>query len=234
MTNKTERIEIRLTPEGVKSMDEWRWRQTDRPSRAEAVRRLVEAGLGIPDANHDFPLIYLTVQLLCELHSKLGINPDKEDALDAEFVGRMVREGHLWALNWRYHFPAPFQWQEAPPVVQEVCDILEMFDLMELGYEALPEDGRDELEGFQRFEGFDGNNESEQRHIAGILVEDLERWQRFKGRAVRNTHFPVLGGYRRMLRAFDPMKTIAQRRPGCTAAEISALLQARIHPDNRR
>ncbi len=111
-----------------------------------------------------------------------------------------------------------------------------MFDLMELGFEALEPEQREglEAEGFRPFGGFDGNNEAEQMQIARILVDDLERWPRLKGRATGNTHFPVLGGYRRMLRAFNSNKANAQQNGRCTAVEISVLLQARIHPENRR
>ena len=235
MNGKTERIEIRLTAEGAQSLDEWRRGRIDHPSRAEAVCRLVEAGLGAQQsAGSESCLLYLAVQLLADVHAKL-LDPDKDNpAFDAEFVSRMVGAGQLWALDWQYHFP--FRWPEAPPAVQEVCDILEMFDLMELGFEALEPEQREALEeaGFRPFGGFDGNNEAEQTQIARILVDDLGRWERLKGRATGNTHFPVLGGYRRMLRAFDSSKASAQRNGRCTAAEISALLQARIHPENRR
>ena len=232
MSGKTERIEIRLTPEGAQSVDEWRRHQIDHPSRAEAVCRLVEAGLNIPDAGADFPLIYLTLQLVCDLHLRAGIESDQA-SLDAQFVRRMVQTGDLWALNWQYHLPWPSRWPEAPPAVQEVCDILEMYDLMEAGFEALPAEEREGLEKFRPVRGFDGNGESEQAHIASILEDDLERWPRFRGR-VGNTHYPVMDTYRRMLRTFVPMKAGAQMRPGCTAAEIATLLQARIHPDHRR
>ena len=45
MEAKTERFEMRLSPEFVARVDEWRRRQADLPSRAEAIRRLAEAGL---------------------------------------------------------------------------------------------------------------------------------------------------------------------------------------------
>ena len=224
---KTERIEIRLTPEGAQRVDEWRRHQIDHPSRAEAVCRLVETGLGAQNAGNDSHLIYLAVQMLADLQAKLGVDPDKDDAFDADFVRRMVCDGHMWALDWLYHMPGQLGWPEAPPAVQEVCDILEMFDLMECGFDALPQDEREERMEECRFKGFDGNNESEQMHIARILVEDLGRWERFKGRATGNTHYPVLEAYRRMLRVFHPMKPGAQQRPGCTASEIGALLDAR-------
>jgi hypothetical protein len=38
------RLEIRLTPELARALDEWRRRQPDLPSKTEAIRRLIEAG----------------------------------------------------------------------------------------------------------------------------------------------------------------------------------------------
>jgi hypothetical protein len=36
---------MRASPEFLKAVDEWRAKQEDKPSRAEAVRRLVDLGL---------------------------------------------------------------------------------------------------------------------------------------------------------------------------------------------
>jgi hypothetical protein len=42
MTEKTERFEMRVPTAFLKVVDDWRRKQPDLPSRAEAVRRLVE------------------------------------------------------------------------------------------------------------------------------------------------------------------------------------------------
>ena len=42
---KTERFEMRLEPETLERVDKWRAEQTDLPSRAEAMRRLIDVGL---------------------------------------------------------------------------------------------------------------------------------------------------------------------------------------------
>jgi hypothetical protein len=46
MTPKTERMELRLDTETINQVDNWRKEQSDLPSRSEAVRRLIETGLG--------------------------------------------------------------------------------------------------------------------------------------------------------------------------------------------
>jgi len=38
---------MRASPEFLKSVDKWRAKQEDKPSRAEAIRRLVELGLTV-------------------------------------------------------------------------------------------------------------------------------------------------------------------------------------------
>ena len=45
MSPKSERFEMRMEPEALARIDDWRRKQTDLPSRAEAIRRLVELGL---------------------------------------------------------------------------------------------------------------------------------------------------------------------------------------------
>ena len=49
MTDKkpaSERFEMRVPSDWLAKVDEWRRQQDDLPSRAEAIRRLVESGLG--------------------------------------------------------------------------------------------------------------------------------------------------------------------------------------------
>lgn len=46
---KTRPYQMRVTAEWLAIIDEWRRQQPDIPSRAEAIRRLVEKGLNAPD-----------------------------------------------------------------------------------------------------------------------------------------------------------------------------------------
>lgn len=48
MPPKTERFEMRLDPKLLERIDGWRREQSDIPSRAEAIRRLVELALATP------------------------------------------------------------------------------------------------------------------------------------------------------------------------------------------
>jgi hypothetical protein len=47
MDEKTERFEMRVPASFLKTIDDWRRKQAELPSRAEAIRRLVELGLEV-------------------------------------------------------------------------------------------------------------------------------------------------------------------------------------------
>lgn len=42
---RTERLDLRLEPELMKAIDDWRRGQEDLPNRSEAIRRLLERGI---------------------------------------------------------------------------------------------------------------------------------------------------------------------------------------------
>jgi len=43
---KTQLLQMRVSPEWLAEIDEWRRKQSDLPSRAEAIRRLVQKAMG--------------------------------------------------------------------------------------------------------------------------------------------------------------------------------------------
>jgi hypothetical protein len=47
-TGRGETIGVRLHPPNIAAIDKWREKQTDMPTRPEAIRRLVELGLRGP------------------------------------------------------------------------------------------------------------------------------------------------------------------------------------------
>lgn len=48
--NKTSTFQMRVDAEWLRKIDDWRRQQPELPSRAEAIRRLVDLGLGSVDA----------------------------------------------------------------------------------------------------------------------------------------------------------------------------------------
>jgi uncharacterized protein YfbU (UPF0304 family) len=237
-TQLTERFEMRLGPSVLEEVDAWRARQSDLPSRSEAIRRLVEAGLAsatggddkITFSDGDKLILTMLSQLFKQLKLKAEVEPD--------FVEAVIHGGHYWGLNWRY--PGIFHGHEDKrPVVSEVVNILDMWYFIESGFSELSKKDKDrvaaEAEPFGKhvvFSGFDGNNESEHLNIARFLIDELNRFSDFKGRGL-DAHMPTIDTHRRMLSVFEPIRsTLAGRE--LNASEIIELLKAKLHPERRR
>lgn len=234
MQAKSERFEMRLDPGTIDAVDEWRGRQGDMPSRAEAIRRLVEAGLETstrrgPVFNDGETLI---VSMICEIYKHLKIDGE----IDPNFVQSALFGGHLWGLRWKY--PGLFHGHvDNDTNVSEVVNILDMWSFLESGFAKLSkvdkarvksETGYDEI----TFIGFDGNNESEHLGIARFLIEELDRFASFKKRDL-NSHMPVIESYRRMYHAFEPIRRTLTGGE-LNAGQIIEMMKARVHPDNRK
>jgi hypothetical protein len=66
---------------------------------------------------------------------------------------------------------------------------------------------------------------------ASFLVNDLDRFEEFKGRNF-NSHYPSIDSYRRMLSVFKPLLQNLNFQP-LSAQNIVDILKERVHPDNR-
>jgi uncharacterized protein len=215
---KSERFEMRLDEMTAKRIDLWKDSQRDNPSRAEAVRRLLEVGLSVahPDEVYLSNSEKLMVYMLCEMMKKMG----SSDEIDPEFVENVIVGGHYWALGWKmqgiFHNHI-----DAPAAVREVVDILDMWSFIEeatadLSSEELKELNDSKEHSQPNFLGFDGNNETEHMGIARFMIDHLGRFERFKGHKMGlNSHMPVLGRYLAMVRKFEPIRAkLIGRRMG--------------------
>jgi len=210
MAAKSERFEMRVDEELLASVDEWRRQQYDVPSRAEAMRRLVELGLPKP-ASETVKFSDGEKLLVCMMgdiykHLKL-VNGD----INPEFINEAIFGGHNWALRWE--MSGLFQdHEDNPQDVNFVVNVLDMWDFIESGYVDLSKKDKERLEKEAepfgknvQFRGFDGNNESTHMGIARFLIEKMDRFARFKKREL-NSHMPTIGTYQRMLNVFEPMR----------------------------
>ena len=228
MAAKSERFEMRLEEEALARVDRWRSKQSDLPSRAEAVRRLVDTALDRASAKgvqfSDGEKILLI--MMQDIFRQMKIT-NRE--IDPAFIGEVINGGHYWALPWA--LPGVFHGEEdAPQDLRYVQDVLDMWDRLERGFERLPtkeqavvlrDSGSHGTD--VRFFGFDGNHETPLMGIADFLVNKMNRWSRFKGRDL-NSHMPTRAIYGRMLAAFEPMR---QSFSGdLTAAQITILLKS--------
>lgn len=227
-----ERFEMRIDSELLERLDSWRGGEEDTPSRAEAVRRLLEAGLahdnkGRPPHLSDGEKLIAT--MLSELIEKLPVEVETDTAL----VRKVILGGHYWALGWE--MPGIFHGHvDKQTRVRFVVDVLDMWSFIEEAYETLSADEKERLAreadpfgANVQFRGFDGNNEGELLSIARFLVDDLDRFSRFRSRSL-NSHSPTVDGNRRMVAAFEPIRrTLIGRR--LSVDELVTILNARRH-----
>lgn len=236
MQARSERFEMRLDPAILDAVDQWREDQADRPSRSEAVRRLVETGLtvagkrGVTITDGE----KLILSMLADLLQHQGVKSD----LDPKLVMSGLYGGHYWGLRMKYNGLFHGH-RDSDERVAEVIDYLDMWSFLETGFDKLSAQDKQRVKVEAapfgedvKFRGFDGNNESEYMSIARFLVDDLERFTHFAGRAALNSHMPVVGGYRRMYQVFERIRPTLVGRE-LSAAEIIELLNARRHPDAR-
>ncbi|MGM7839072.1 YfbU family protein [Yersinia enterocolitica] len=174
----------------------------------------------------------LTLIMLSEIYEKLGINGG--DKIDPDFVKEAIYSDNTWAFEWKYSGIFYDKTGPNPPEVNEVLDILDMWDLIEMSYEELSAVEKRELavkaEPFGknvRFKGFDGNNETEHFGIADFLINKLDRFSRFKGRDL-NSHAQSLTVYARMNKVFEPIRNDLDGR-GLDVDELAAILNAKKH-----
>ncbi len=175
----------------------------------------------------------LIILMLSELYEELEVNGE----IDQKFIKEAIFSNNLWALPWKYS-GIPFEDQEEPEIVREVLDILDMWSFIEHSYDQLEGEQKALLEKEAapfgkdpKFPGFDGNNESEYMGTASFIVNELERFEEFKGRSF-NSHCPSIEGHRRMLSTFKAIRKSLDFGP-MSEKDLAAILRERIHPSNR-
>ena len=228
----SERFEMRIDSELLERLDNWRNDDDPVPSRAEAVRRLLEAGLAhdnkglVPHLSDGEKLITV---MLGDLIKKLGVEVDT----NVDLIQKIIFGGHYWALG--EELPGIFHGHaDNQSRVRFVVDVLDMWMFLEEAFEALDNSDKELLakkaDPFGKhvhFPGFDGNYEAEYLGIARFLIEELKRFSRFRdNHRDLNSHHPTLKTYDSMFRTFEPIrKTLIGRR--MNAAELAVVLNTR-------
>lgn len=175
----------------------------------------------------------LIILMLTEIYDKLQIDGETEP----DFLRSAIFNDHLWGIRWKCS-GIPFEPGEDPPAVREVVDILDMWRLIEFAYSKLDAKQRQKLAQDAaplgedpRFLGFDGNNESEHMSVAMFLVNQLDRFQEFKGRSF-NCHQPSLDAHKRMLAVFEPLRA-SLTDSSLSVEQLTKILKERVHPSSR-
>lgn len=237
MVPKSERFEMRLDEKVLQEVDQWRRDQPDLPSRSEAVRRLVAAGLEARGTESDTPVRFtdgekLLLIMMRDLFKRLNI---EDPEVDPEFIAQVIWGGHYWAAEW--DLPGVFHRDsDDRRDLNYVQDVLDMWDRLERGFDRLQKSDKERvaqeaapLGKKVRFPGFDGNNEGRFLGIARFLTNQMERWTRFAGRDL-NSHMPTTAMYKRMLEAFEPMKKSFE--DDLNLSQVVKLLTSMRHPES--
>ncbi|TFW17553.1 YfbU family protein [Duganella callida] len=210
MAPKTERFEMRIEDTQLEQIDRWAEQQADQPTRAEAIRRLVNIGLSnVNDKSVHFSDGEKMLMLMMgDVYKALKI---KDGEMEPDFLAQVIYGGHYWAPKWEMN--GVFHGHvDDPEEVKYVVDVLDMWTFMEVAYAKLSVEDKAritrEVGSWQtdvRFSGFDGNEEGSQMGIAQFLVDKMRRFSQFKGRSL-NSHCSTVGRYRRMYQLFEPMR----------------------------
>lgn len=227
MVLKTERMELRLDVETLERIDAWRARQDDVPSRSEALRRLIDGALqdDKPEYfrlnNREKLMTWLLTEILKnQIEERKDKTNNKYDLKKTKLIQEAIYGGHYWSLNWELQ-GVMHNHVDDPKDVTTVVNILDMWSFIERAYQGFSDADKVRVQqesGYgaydPKFAGFDGNNESTHLSIARFLVEELGRFESFKGRDF-NSHFPTVARYSQMATVFERM------RPSLIMRELS-------------
>jgi uncharacterized protein len=110
----------------------------------------------------------------------------------------MIEKGYTLA----YDEVAENIWPEMPETAcREVMDILDMYRILQVSYEKLEDKTGINPEGI-RFQGFDGNHESQQLGYAEFLTKVQGRWDELQNDVYNNHGKMSIQNYRAMLTTF--------------------------------
>ena len=228
---RTERFEMRLTPDTLREVDQWRAKLPSLPSRAEAVRQLIDVGLLVSSGKQEVTVSdgeKLLLMMLGDIYRHLQIDGN----VDPEFIVDTMSEGRYWALQQRHDYLLHGRVQDKR-VVDEVRDVLDMWRFIEEDYERLSKKDMERVASERgpfgedvKFRGFDHKYEGEYAATARFIINHMGWPARFKERDFYTVGFNM-EGYRRMLEIFEPIrKTLNEPNKRLSATQIIKLLKA--------
>ncbi|WP_109095296.1 YfbU family protein [Azospirillum sp. TSH64] len=206
MVTKSERFELRLDQSLLERVDAWRETQIENLSRAEAMRRLIETGLGLNRSAGE------------------GISEGERAILAVlldfpaakERIRSIMEEGQYWALS--SAVPQAFTKPKEPKISKEVSDILGMWSKIESSYGQLRHGTQNKIRSMMAsedmevsFPGFSATSEPAHAQAAWYLTTKLGQFQNFKGRHLATG--PMLERYYRMMRIFRPIESKNEGEP---------------------
>lgn len=226
---KMERFELRIDEEQLAQVDAWSQEQPDRPPRSEAVRRLLNVGLSA-GSNRSVRFSdgeKMLMLMMRDLYKRFDI---KEPECNPNFLAQVIYGGHYWAPKWDmqgvFHDHV-----DDPQDVKFVINALEMWGMIEAAFKQLDAPIQKAVAAdaaidpaLVKFPGFDGSSETDFLSITRFVIDDMRRFQQFKGRDL-NSHAITSDRYRRMLDIFEPIRT-SMIGQGLSAVQLTQLLCA--------
>lgn len=145
----------------------------------------------------------LILVMLAELHKANKVSSE----IDSDFVLATAHSNQDWAFSWKY--PSMFRDDSAQPaIVDETCNILDMYRRIASSLEELPQAERDRVAAesypfseYLKFRGFDFNNDPH-ASVVDHLVKHLDRYNEVNPDL--NSHSSAtIGQYRSMLERIE-------------------------------
>jgi uncharacterized protein YfbU (UPF0304 family) len=153
-----------------------------------------------------------TERLILSNQFRILAKLEPEQAVAHERVGRLITED----------------------VVKFVFDVLDMYRALGTAAAHHGIDIDSPRAASARFEGFDGNNETEHLAVAKVLQENGDRWTESLGQGDLNSHRPCLEMYERMLAVWRRVRIDRSATLNIMSKEnLERIVAARIHPDYR-
>jgi uncharacterized protein len=228
MAPKSERFEMRLDATLIERIDQW-IAEHGGMSRAEAARALILHGLD-KTSRHAVNISDGEKIIIAMLADQQ--RPPNLREINVDNILNAIFGGHYWALKWELSGLLNDHVDDAG-ALSIVVDTLEIWDFIESAIETFSEIEIQKIDKEagphgknRKFIGFDGNNEGTERAIALHLIEDMGRFQRFKGRNL-NSHTLSKLTYAKMIRQFQPIREALFRRVPMklTVDEVITLLK---------
>ena len=166
----------------------------------------------------------LSLAMLSDIYQQLNI----QGQVDPRLVRAAIQTGNTWALTWEYACLQLEPERDQPREVDEVANILGMWDRLEQSYIELTLEQQEHVKDVTgcpqvRFQGFDGESEGNHLNIARFFADYMARGSYLKGRDL-DARTPTLDANRRMFSAFKRMESLGDSQ--LTAMQIIDVLNA--------
>lgn len=144
----------------------------------------------------------LILLMLSDLHEVAGL-----DKVNTKFLRSAISTNNTWAINWEMP-DLGMDLSDTPVEAIDIVNYMHMWGVIEDAWHSIPESRKEsmiekiQLGKFLKFPGFHSHQEEKYYRIAKLFVDDMGRFERYKGRDL-NSHVPMLEQYKKMYSIYD-------------------------------